>query len=268
MLKNACNVIFELSDSYGDGWNGNRLIVSFSDGSPSQTLTIEDGYSATYTLEIGNGVHVVLTWQTGSYTYECSFTVRYEDGTLIYQSSNISGGQLHEFDCSCAGSGTTGTYAPVENLAASVEVESITLTWDAPEGAINYIVMRNGLEIGQTTETSYIDMVEKEDSYTYCVTAEYSDGVSVPECILIRAEWGIAEGESEFSIYPNPVSNMLSINCEAEFSYTMLNGMGQVVANGNGHGTQQIDVNGMAKGMYFLRLTSGSQVLVEKVMVK
>ena len=268
VLKNACNVIFELSDSYGDGWNGNRLIVSFSDGSPSQTLTIEDGYSATYTLEIGNGVHVVLTWQTGSYTYECSFTVRYEDGTLIYQSSNISGGQLHEFDCSCAGSGTTGTYAPVENLAASVEVESITLTWDAPEGAINYIVMRNGLEIGQTTETSYIDMVEKEDSYTYCVTAEYSDGVSVPECILIRAEWGIAEGESEFSIYPNPVSNMLSINCEAEFSYTMLNGMGQVVANGNGHGTQQIDVNGMAKGMYFLRLTSGSQVLVEKVMVK
>ena len=269
IMKNSCNVIFELSDSYGDGWNGNRLIVSFDDGTPNQTLTINDGESATYTLEIGNGVHVTLTWQSGNYTYECSFTVKYEDGTLIYQSSGISSGQLFDFDCNC-GSGTpAGIFAPVENLAASVETESVTLTWDAPEGAINFIVMRNGLEIGQTTEPTYVDEVDKEDSYTYCVTAEYREGSSVPECVLIQAEWGIAEGETEFSIYPNPVSSMLSVSCgNAEFSYTMLNGMGQVVATGNGRGKQQIDVNGLAKGMYFLRLTSGSQVLVEKVVVK
>jgi hypothetical protein len=157
---------------------------------------------------------------------------------MIYQSSNISGGQLHQFDCNCGGSTPTGTYNPVENLAASVETESITLTWDAPEGAINYIVMRNGLEIGQTEETTFVDQVDKEASYTYCVTAEYSDGVSMPECLLINAEWGLAEGENEFSIYPNPVSNMLSVSCgETEFSYTMLNGLGQVVATGNGRGT-------------------------------
>ena len=269
ILKNACNVIFELADSYGDGWNGNRLVVSFNDGTPSQTLTIDSGNSATYTLEIGNGVQVTLTWQTGQYTYECSFVVKYEDGTIIYQNNSISGGQLYQFDCNCGGSTPTGTYNPVENLAATVDVETITLTWDAPEGAINYIVRRNGLEIGQTEETTFVDQVDKEASYTYCVTAEYSDGISMPECLLINAEWGLAEGESAFSIYPNPVSNMLSVSCgEAEFSYTMLNGMGQVVATGNGRGTQQIDVNSMAKGMYFLRLTSGSQVLVEKVVVK
>ena len=268
-MKNSCNVIFELSDSYGDGWNGNRLIVSFDDGTPNQTLTINDGESATYTLEIGNGVHVTLTWQSGNYTYECSFIVKYEDGTIIYQSSGISSGHLFDFDCNCGIGTPAGTYAPVENLSASVETESVTLTWDAPEGAINFIVMRNGLEIGQTTEPTYVDVVDKEDSYTYCVIAEYRDGLSVPECILIQAEWGIAESESEFSIYPNPVSSMLSISCgNAEFSYTMLNGMGQVVATGNGRGEQQIDVNGLAKGMYFLRLTSGSQVLVEKIVVK
>jgi len=41
-----------------------------------------------------------------------------------------------------------------------------------------------------------------------------------------------------------------------------------MVANGNAKGTEQINVNGMAKGVYFLHLTTGTQVLVEKVVVK
>ena len=103
VLKNACNVIFNLRDSYGDGWNGNKLTASFSDGSPSQEMTISSGSSADYTLEIGNGTHVTLTWTTGSYASECSFSVSYEGDLLIYQSSGTpSAGVIYEFDCNCA----------------------------------------------------------------------------------------------------------------------------------------------------------------------
>ena len=109
-LKNACNVVFELSDSYGDGWNGNVLTVSFDDGSEPQDLTIESGGAANYTLEIGNGVHVTLTWTTGSYASECSFRVSYEGDLLIYQSSGTpSAGVLYEFDCNCAAAFQTFT---------------------------------------------------------------------------------------------------------------------------------------------------------------
>ncbi len=102
-LKNSCMLYFNLADSYGDGWNGNTLTVSFDDGTPSQTLTISSGYSAEYTLEVGNGVHVTLTWTTGSYASECSFTVSYEGDFVIYQSSGTpSAGILYEFDCNCA----------------------------------------------------------------------------------------------------------------------------------------------------------------------
>ena len=48
----------------------------------------------------------------------------------------------------------------------------------------------------------------------------------------------------------------------------MYNSMGQVVANGKAQGTEQINVEGMAKGVYFIRLTNGTQVHVEKVVVK
>jgi hypothetical protein len=107
-LKNACNVIFNLSDNYGDGWNGNTLTVSFDDGTPSETLTIASGSSETYTLEIGNGTHVTLTWTTGSYAYECSFSVCYEGDLMIYQSSGTpSAGVLYEFDCNCAAASLT-----------------------------------------------------------------------------------------------------------------------------------------------------------------
>jgi hypothetical protein len=267
VIKNACNVIFDLVDSYGDGWNGNELVVSFSDGTPTQNMTISSGSSATYILEIGRGVHVTLSWINGSYSYECSFTVKYEDGTQIYSGG---AGVNYEFDCDCAGGTPIGVYNPVENLQAETTNTSVTLTWNAPEGAINYIISRNGIEIGQTAETTYTDvLVSKDGVYTYCVVAEYTDGVSVPECVIVEFFDAISENEVEFSIYPNPVNSTLTINGgAAEYSYAMFNGMGQMVANGKAQGTEQINVSEMTKGVYFLRLTTGTQVRIEKVVVE
>jgi hypothetical protein len=267
-MKNSCNVIFEMADTWGDGWNGASLTVSFSDGTPSVDLSCSSA-SQTEILEIGNGTHVTLRWNRGTYDSECSFVVKYESGETIYHVSNPSPGVLHEFDCNCASGQTTNTYAPVENLDAEVEIGSITLTWDAPDGAVNYIINRNGIEIGQSREPSYTDEVFNEIYFTYCVVAEYADGSSIPECIVVKSDLGIDENETEFAIYPNPVNNVLYINCgNAEYSYMMYNNMGQVVANGNAKGTEQISVDGMTKGIYFLRLTTGTQVLVEKVVVK
>jgi hypothetical protein len=266
-MRNSCNVIFELSDSWGDGWNGASLTVSFDDGTPATNLSCQ-GNSQTEIIEIGRGTHVTLTWNRGSYDSECSFIVKYESGEVIYQISHPNPGVLHEFDCNCQGS-QTGTFNPVENLTAEIGIGTITLTWDEPERAINYIISRNGVEIAQTTEPTYVDEVYTEFFYTYCVVAEYSQGVSVPECIVVKSELGVEENETEFAIYPNPVNGTLFVNGgNAEYSYTMYNGMGQVVANGTAKGTEQISVDGMTKGIYFLRLTSGTQVLVEKVVVK
>ena len=270
VLKNACNVVFDLSDSYGDGWNGASLTVNFSDGTPSQNLTISSGSSATYTFEIGNGVHVSLNWSSGSWDSECSFIVRYENGDIIYNCTSVHSGLLYEFDCNCGGSTPISSYSPVENLQAEASNTSVTLTWDAPEGAINYIISRNGIEIAQTTETTFTDVLASKDGfYTYCVVAEYTDGLSLPECVIVEFLDAIEETETEFAIYPNPVNNTLFINGgNAMFSYEMYNGMGQKVASGNATGNTQINVNDMMKGVYFLRLTTGTQVRVEKVVVK
>ena len=114
-LKNTCSVIFSLHDSYGDGWNGGaKLTVSFSDGTPSQELTIASGNNATYTLEIHNGTHVTLTWTKGSYDQECSFVVSYEGDAIIFQQgASPAAGVLFEFDCNC------GAATAIFNVAAT-----------------------------------------------------------------------------------------------------------------------------------------------------
>ena len=86
---------------------------------------------------------------------------------------------------------------------------------------------------------------------------------------MVKSELGVEEGETEFTIYPNPVNNILYINGgNTEYRYEMYNGMGQMVVKGTAQGTEQISVDGMTKGVYFLRLTSGTQVHMEKVVVK
>ena len=266
-MRNTCDVVFEMSDSWGDGWNGASLTVSFSDGTPSVNLSCE-GNSQTEVLKIGKGTHVTLTWNRGSYDSECSFVVKYQNGAQIYQANNPSPGVLFEFDCDCV-SIPSATFDPVENLAAEIGIGTVTLSWDPQERATNYIISRNGIEIGQTTEPTYVDEVYTEYFYTYCVVAEYSQGVSTPECVVVKSELGVEEDMAEFSVYPNPVSGTLHIDGgNAEYSYTLFNGMGQVVANGKAKGAEHISVDGLTQGVYFLHLTSGTQVRVEKVVVK
>ena len=101
--EDECYIVFNLMDSYGDGWNGNKLVVSYSTGClDSEQFTFDNGYSATFTRKVINGSHIVLSWITGSYTSECSFKVSYEGDLVIYQSSGtLNSGFLYEFDSNC-----------------------------------------------------------------------------------------------------------------------------------------------------------------------
>ena len=270
MLKNSCNVVFDLSDSYGDGWNNSYMTVNFDDGTPSQDITINSGNSASYTIEVGNGVNVSLTWHSGSqWDSECSFVIRYENGDQILNCSNVTSCLPYSFECSC-GSSSPVVVDPVSDLTDEINGYNIILRWNmSVKDDVLFHVYRNGVEIGQTTENTYTDEVFVEMVYTYCVVAEMDGNFSAPACIQVEFTDAVEESIDQISIYPNPVNNTLYISgYESEYSYTMYNGLGQMMANGTARGSQQINVDGMAKGVYFLRITTGTQVRVEKVVVE
>ncbi len=76
-------IIFSLKDSYGDGWNGNKLTISYEGF--SEDLTVSNGVSASYERELPQGAEVTLKYQnTGYYQSENSFVIKYEDGEVIW----------------------------------------------------------------------------------------------------------------------------------------------------------------------------------------
>ncbi len=274
-LSNSCNVIFDLGDSYGDGWSDAYLTVTFNDGTPSQNLTVS-GSSSSYTFNINNGVQVTLSWHASSdwggyWDSECSIHVYYQGGDDIFSVSGPSSGTLHTFVCACGGSASVEVFDPVQNLNAAVNGSDVTLTWDQPTDGtpINYVIYRNGIEIGGANTTLFVDEVVEWGSYTYCVVAIYATGLSTPACVQVDYFDAVSENEVEFAIYPNPVNSTLFVNGgDAEYSYEMFNGMGQKVAEGKATGNTQISVSSLTKGIYFLRLTSGTQMRMEKVVVE
>ena len=114
--SNKCNIVFDLFDSWGDGWNGNAaLIVSFDDGTPSKTLTITGNNSfATYSFMISVGVKVTLAWQKGNWDSECSFIVKYESGEIIYNCQTVpsTSGVFYSFVNRCSFCNPPPVHAP------------------------------------------------------------------------------------------------------------------------------------------------------------
>ena len=128
-----CAIVFELMDSYGDGWNNAKLQVAFSDGTPTQQLTFTSGYSATYVLQVGDGVNVTLSWIQGSWDSECSYTVKYEVGPQIHQCtpSTVNSTYSFQMDCSCADNPITFADAQTKLLCVN--------NWDTNgDGELSY----------------------------------------------------------------------------------------------------------------------------------
>ena len=143
-----CAYTFNLSDSWGDGWNGSYITIQ-QNGIDVTTLTMADGNSATETVNLCDNMSTTIIWNSGTiYDDEASFTVNGPDGTPIYATSGTPSGTLTTFTTDCNGAGpivttytvtlntanaTMGTVSP--NTPTTVNAgESFTATANANEG--------------------------------------------------------------------------------------------------------------------------------------
>ena len=81
MPENQCEITFELTDSYGDGWNGAYIdvvdaITGVSLGHMSNNNIAKAVETETYTLAVCDGREIQFVWHTGSYDGECSFVIK------------------------------------------------------------------------------------------------------------------------------------------------------------------------------------------------
>ena len=159
---------------------------------------------------------------------------------------------------------------PVENLIAETNENTVMLSWDAKDRAVNYTIFRNGEELGTQEGTDFEEEVE-HGTYTYTVVYRDSDGaISKPNYIVVDviSFLGVAESNSNFVVYPNPTDSQLNIQFNGNYSYTLFNSFGQQVMSGKASGSQQLNLSNLAKGIYLLQLNNGQQNNIQKVIVK
>ena len=95
MPENQCEISFELTDSYGDGWNGGAgiRVIDVETNAEIGFMTNEDldgesgyGYSElnTLTLAVCDGREIQFVWVSGSYDEECSYVVKDANGVEIF----------------------------------------------------------------------------------------------------------------------------------------------------------------------------------------
>ena len=71
--------------------------------------------------------------------------------------------------------GSTAQCEPPTNLQATLEGNTVTLTWDAATGAVSYNVYRDGNLIGNTAATTYTDYNLRYGSYEYTLKSKDSE---------------------------------------------------------------------------------------------
>ncbi|MFZ9870871.1 MAG: immunoglobulin domain-containing protein [Candidatus Kapaibacteriota bacterium] len=127
-----CEFTFDLTDSFGDGWNGARMTVTdLSSNATVATIgtafTTGRTFSEFYTLTPGRNYK--LTWTTGgSWSSEVGITVRDYAGNAIFTmpsgSSSRVGSDLTSFGCAPVPS--TGVFRIVERTLSGAVVSTMT----------------------------------------------------------------------------------------------------------------------------------------------
>lgn len=100
--NNSCDYTFNLEDSWGDGWNGNNLIVVVN--GVTSNFTIPGGLNASYTLSIPNGATFTVQFDgAGAFVNECSYEVLDAAGTVVLSDGTNPSTTVHNLTGNCLG---------------------------------------------------------------------------------------------------------------------------------------------------------------------
>jgi hypothetical protein len=171
-------ITYALSDSYGDGWNGNAINIVDECGNLIETLTIASGSSNNGTLSLC-GDYYQFTWTAGSYANEASFTLL-DNGVAIY--SNQAGGSLTDGQVLYTIGTNTKIPKPTDLTAGTPGYDNVDLSWTENGTATAWEICINGDESNLISANSNVNFnltgLQPDNSYSIQVRAVSGDNFS------------------------------------------------------------------------------------------
>lgn len=172
----ACPFTIQLTDSYGDGWNGAKVDLIDSDGNVLYTLGTTFYYGSLFNESVmlcsGETYRIVVT-ATGSYKSEIGLNV-IENGTTIASYSNTSatnlGTQMAQFSANCG--------IPCSNPSTLVFDPTTGTVADADSQLVVMKIYTDSLMEGTYQYSAYVSSNDPVDSVMDITVNLTLDGVS------------------------------------------------------------------------------------------
>ena len=142
-----------------------------------------------------------------------------------------------------------------------------------PAGTYDYVVVNPGCAAYGTVYVASDQCDQSRgDNYTFEANKTYHFVATMNgqnDCITLTVTdgtTGVEENEVAFSIYPNPATDVLTVNAENINNVEVLNILGQVVNTTN---ESNVNVSNLTNGVYFVRVnfldgTTATQKFIKK----
>ncbi len=151
----------------GYSGSGSSRVVNLAWDAPDTQLVVNQYVVYRAGVEVGRTTNRIFSNIIGNNDYTFNVKAVYAGGIISDSSNEV----------------TTITYSPPRNLiiagyTGSGSSRAVNLAWDAPDTQhviVQYVVYRNGIEIGRTADTNYQNIIGSSN-YNFYVTAIYEDG--------------------------------------------------------------------------------------------
>ncbi|MBO7119740.1 MAG: C10 family peptidase [Bacteroidaceae bacterium] len=139
LSETTCQIRLELSDTMGDGWNGDAAIkiVDVLTGTELGTFTCTDEAGKNeiqeYYVEVPDDRDIEFQWVKGIYDHECIYAAYDVNGNLIFAGTKrLKNPVSYHVNCSTE----VPCEAPTNFAAVEFTTSTVTLTWDS--GMVKY----------------------------------------------------------------------------------------------------------------------------------
>ena len=197
--EDMCELTFELTDSFGDGWNGNAIqVVDALTGKVLGSVTIETGSSNTATISVCDGRAINFVWVSGNYASETSYVVYDVNGDEIL-SGSAGSGMLTNYTVNCT---VSSCRKPTDLAATDIFGHSAKLSWTENGEATEWVIDYNGTTLTVNENPYVLEGLVPETAYTVkvkpvCDEEKWSDEITFTTTVACPAPTFEVEAAAE-----------------------------------------------------------------------
>ena len=217
-----------------------------------------------YKVFDGTGTQILSTTDTKTTISKLKFNSTYSYLVLaVDQAYNQSVGAGIEVQTQTDAEAPT---SPGNFIAVKTNL-SVKLTWTAStdnDKVLNYKIYQNDVLIKTTTAASLvINSLANNKTYKFSIVAtDPSGNISIPAVAEVIIGTGIEEISSGFTIYPNPVTDQLTVNSTNSITsirIISMSGNTMFVENKNMGNQTEINTSFLSKGLYFIKISTSAE---------